>query len=165
MMSDLPGNVSKMVGAWKDADGKPSFAKVTLSVALNEESLAKRKRRVRGFATMNLVHNLTLLTAESLDIPNKKRLHFEGTNRGSVLGPVILDEFVEGEICKNRHNPEPPLDKFHSPCCLSGGCSTRERRRWRKDEEDGGKLNSKTAAAPTSSTFTHRRGRQSAPRT
>ena len=62
-------------------------------LALLESSLAKRKRRVRGIATLRQVHMLHILSADGLDLPSKSRKHQDGTSCGDLLGPIRLNDW------------------------------------------------------------------------
>ena len=83
---------------WKDTEGKNSFAQTTLSIMIQEESLKRRRKRVRGYATLNLHHTMYLLASAPLEMPAKARLHYSGTNIGNVISEVVLDEFSEAGV-------------------------------------------------------------------
>ena len=62
---------------------------------IQEESLTRRRKRVRGYATLNLRHSMYLLASAPLEMPTKARLHYSGSNAGNVISEVVLDEFTE----------------------------------------------------------------------
>ena len=62
---------------------------------IQEESLKRRRKRVRGYATLNLRHSMYLLASAPLEMPTKARLHYSGSNIGNVISEVVLDEFTE----------------------------------------------------------------------
>ena len=83
---------------WKDDEGKNSYAQTTLSIMIQEESLKKRRKRVRGYATLNLRHSMYMLASAPLEMPTKARLHYSGSNIGNAISEVVLDEFTEAGV-------------------------------------------------------------------
>lgn len=59
-------------------------------ITYTEESLAQRKERVKGVATLGQTEYMYLVSQKALTCPVKKRLHFTGTNQGDNIGQVSL---------------------------------------------------------------------------
>jgi hypothetical protein len=57
---------------------------------MQEESLAKRKEKVRGIASLHQVHMLHMVTKDPIDTPAKQKKHFAGTTKGDLLGPITM---------------------------------------------------------------------------
>ena len=71
-------------------DTKVPFFKKQLFVMLSEDCLKQRRARVRGAATLHQVEFLYACSREPLALPEKKRLHYDGTNKGDLVGVVAL---------------------------------------------------------------------------
>ena len=74
-------------------DTKVPFFKKQLFVMLSEDCLKQRRARVRGAATLHQVEFLYMLSREPLMLPEKKRIHYNGTNKGDLVGFVNLPEW------------------------------------------------------------------------
>ena len=72
---------------------KVPFFKKQLFVMLSEDCLKKRRARVRGAATLHQVEFLYMISREPLVLPEKKRIHYNGTNKGDLVGFVNLPEW------------------------------------------------------------------------
>jgi hypothetical protein len=72
---------------------KVPFFKKQLFVMLSEDCLKKRRARVRGAATLHQVEFLYMLSREPLVFPEKKRINYNGTNKGDLVGFVNLPEW------------------------------------------------------------------------
>ena len=74
-----------------DDDGKPiKKAQATLYLAKDEVSLRDRRDRDKG-AYLHQLEFVRIVTADPLaTLPEKPRLHFSGSNRGDLVGPVAL---------------------------------------------------------------------------
>ena len=59
-------------------------------ITYTEESLARRKERVKGVATLGQTEYMYLVSGKPIACPSKKRLHFLGTNKGDNIGQVAL---------------------------------------------------------------------------
>lgn len=75
----------------KQLCGKVS--KKQVMVAYSEESVAARKMRVRGVATVEQSECLSLMTSGQFAVPEKKRSHYQGSNRGNILAWVKLPKW------------------------------------------------------------------------
>lgn len=84
----LIGNANKLLAPIKDT--KVPFFKKQLFVMLNEECLKQRRARLKGTATLHQVEFLYALSREPLNMPERKRQHYDGTNKGDLLGWVAL---------------------------------------------------------------------------
>ena len=62
----------------------------TCSILYEEASLKARKQRVRGINTLRQIEFLHMSTKDAIMIPERSRKHYNGTNKGDVLGPVVL---------------------------------------------------------------------------
>ena len=87
-----------MLKVWKDDEGKNSYAQTTLSIMIQEESLKRRRKRVCGYATLNLRHSMYMLVSAPLEMSTKARLHYSGSNIGNAISEVVLDEFTEAGV-------------------------------------------------------------------
>lgn len=85
------GVQTRMANVVKQVCGRTCKKNVT--VAFSEESVAARKMRVRGVATVDQSEGLTLMTSSQFSVPEKKREHYQGSNRGSVLAWVKLPKW------------------------------------------------------------------------
>ena len=92
------GNYHKLVKPWKDTNNKATFCKATLNIILDEKAAALKKVRVKGFASLNLLHHVYVLTNTPIDLPSKPRKHYVGTNRGSNICDVKVPAWKEGEV-------------------------------------------------------------------
>lgn len=55
-----------------------------------EASLTKRRKKVRGTGSIQQLENMYMISPASLSLPERPRLHFQGTNLGNVIAPVSL---------------------------------------------------------------------------
>ena len=55
-----------------------------------EASLTKRRKKVRGTGSIQQLENMYMISPASLSLPERPRLHFQGTNLGNVIAPVAL---------------------------------------------------------------------------
>ena len=69
--------------------------KKVVTVAYSEESVTSRKMRVRGVATVEQSEGLTLFTSGQFSVPEKKREHYQGSNRGNLLAWVKLPNWEQ----------------------------------------------------------------------
>ena len=69
-------------------------------VFYDQKSLEARLDKVRGFLSLNQAEKFFFVTAKPLDLVERDRLHFEGTNRGNCLGPVALPPFCDKTVWK-----------------------------------------------------------------
>ena len=84
-----PGNAAKLLAPIKDA--KTPFFKKMLYVMLSEDCLKQRRARVKGMGTLHQVEYLHVVSREPLTtIPERKRKHYDGTNKGDLIGIVSL---------------------------------------------------------------------------
>lgn len=79
-----------------EEDNKPGFAHTVLQVAYTEESVARRKMKVRGMASIKQTEDIHVLSAGRLSLPERRRTHFGGTSSGDLLFGVVLPN-VEDE--------------------------------------------------------------------
>jgi len=76
-----------------NAKGKAKTMEKTvarLMLAYDEGSLSDRKERTRGFATVDQLETVYIVTKAGLQAEKRDRLKFQGTSAGSLLGPVVL---------------------------------------------------------------------------
>lgn len=82
------GNESKFLKVFADSEGKSlSKEKRTFYVMNTEESLRKRKSKIRGAAAVSCVEYLHVITGKGVTVPTKKLLHSQGTTQSDLLGP------------------------------------------------------------------------------
>ena len=111
-----PGNAKSLKRAWmhddnekndadddddmaeeEDGDGTktvPSYKSGGLLIHMEEESLRKRKKLVRGTACLRQTEGLHFVHAGALTLPERASKHYQGSNRGTMLGPVKLDDYA-----------------------------------------------------------------------
>jgi hypothetical protein len=53
-----------------------------------------RRRSVRRFTTINQVERLLVISLKTLQLQERPRLHFKGTNRGNSIGDLVADKDV-----------------------------------------------------------------------
>lgn len=74
-----------------DAEAKTAgVGKRKVYIVKSEESLRGRRVHTKGTASLQQVEEMHLLTASSLILPEREGKHYSGTNKGTVLGPVLL---------------------------------------------------------------------------
>ena len=57
-------------------------------IMFEQDGLEDRTERCRGFTALNQVERVYLITHDVLDLPLRDRLHWDGNNRGNMVGPV-----------------------------------------------------------------------------
>jgi len=67
-------------------------------LTFEEDALAKRLERVRGFTSMNLVERFYIVTKDTLDLVEHKREGFQGTNRGNSVGPIVVNQWTDDDV-------------------------------------------------------------------
>ena len=95
----LPGDIvgKQLVsgkGRWLQVSKYENLAKLTTHVLLSEDGLKERRSRVRGIGAIKQLTRLHAFMNADTVIPEKARVVFNGTNRGDVLGPVALENWV-----------------------------------------------------------------------
>lgn len=65
-------------------------------IFMDEQSMAARMSRVRGFKTMDQVEYMHMVTLSGLKVPDRKKEVYGGTNQGNVIGPVFMRPLAEG---------------------------------------------------------------------
>ncbi|CAL1151682.1 unnamed protein product [Cladocopium goreaui] len=73
-----------------DDDGKPTLTVDTISLQYTEESLAQRKRRIKGSFTLKQLETAYILANHRLKLPCRDRKHYPGTSAGDVISGVAL---------------------------------------------------------------------------
>ena len=83
------GNERLLMSAFK-AEGNKSIPHdpKRLYVCTGEESLASRRSKTRGFATLDQMEFVYAVTKEGLKVPERKRKLYEGSNHGNMYGPL-----------------------------------------------------------------------------
>jgi len=71
------------------------FEVKTIYCPATKKSLKGRKKFVRGFNTMNQMEICYIASKEEIDMAEKTRNKFEGTNYGNVVGPITLDSYEQ----------------------------------------------------------------------
>ena len=114
-----PGNFKALCGPWKnkaddetqetpkldmkdtmdgddDTDGEAEAAPVgstsikKVFVCKQEASLEARRKKARGTCTIQQVEHMYMVCASSLCLPERPRKHYDGTNLGNVISPVMM---------------------------------------------------------------------------
>lgn len=82
-----PGNDSSVNQCLVDTNGRAmNKVKQNFTLVYDEESLADRKEKVRGFVQQT--ENLNVYTLDGLQLQRTSRKHYSGTNLGSNIGPI-----------------------------------------------------------------------------
>ena len=71
-----------------EEEEKPGFVATEVQVAYTEASLAANRKRLRGTASIKQVETLHVLSCKRLQLPDRKRLHYDGTTAGNLLAGV-----------------------------------------------------------------------------
>ena len=78
-------------------DERPSLVCDTLQVAYTEESLATRKKRLRGTASLKQIEWAHILSCGRLSLPSRQRKFYSGSSSGDliqgVVKPTLSDEW------------------------------------------------------------------------
>jgi hypothetical protein len=72
---------------------KADFKHKTIYMHYDEKSLADRRERATGTAVFHQLQQMKLLTRWPLSMPTKKRKHYDGSNKGDLMGPVHLADW------------------------------------------------------------------------
>ena len=64
----------------------------TVNVLLDEKSLREKRKIVRGTNSLRQLEGMHVLTHGALTLPERDGKHYAGTNKGSVIGPVVLPD-------------------------------------------------------------------------
>jgi hypothetical protein len=88
------GNERMLMSAFK-GDGNKSIPHdpKRLYVCTSEKSLADRRSLTRGFATLDQMEFVYVVTKDGLKVPERKRKLFEGSNHGNTYGPLALKDW------------------------------------------------------------------------
>lgn len=68
-----------------------------LSLIFSEKSLRARSK-FGGFGSINQVEHLLQVSQAALKVPLRKRLYYEGTNRGETLGPINVQPWTDDNV-------------------------------------------------------------------
>ena len=91
------GNTTKFYEPLKNDKGKTdNLDKHMIYIIMDEQSMAARMSRVRGFKSMDQVEYLHMVTLGGLKVPDRKKEVYGGTNQGNVIGPVCMRPLAEG---------------------------------------------------------------------
>ena len=72
--------------------------KATKMLVFEEDSVTARLDRVRG--SIAQTETFTIIAADPIVFPAKKKLHFAGSARGAVIGPVSLPNYQDDAVFK-----------------------------------------------------------------
>ena len=93
------GNESLLMSGFKDPDGAAlARAKTTVSVIYSEDSLTSRLSLVRGHQTIHQTEKMHLVTSEPIRVAKKPRLHFDGSNKGEIIAPVVAVDWNDERV-------------------------------------------------------------------
>ena len=91
------GNQGKLLEPLRNTKGKTDHLdKNVAHVIMEETSLVNRMALVRGFKALDQVEYMYLVTASGLNVPERKREAYGGSNRGNVISQVALRPLNEG---------------------------------------------------------------------
>ena len=105
------GNQNKLLKWFTGPDGKwlPKSCQ-TMYLTTSQESEQAKRARCKGTATISQVEFLHLVTAQTLDVPEKDRLHFPGMSTlGDAIGPFDVPAGTEDFVWKVLHGDKPKL--------------------------------------------------------
>ena len=91
-------------GTNKDAPGRANLSEVCLH--MEEASLRKRRRLTRNTASLKQTESMYVLTSGALSLPERASLHYSGTNKGTVLGPIVMGD-LENDWSMTVKDTEP----------------------------------------------------------
>ena len=74
----------------EDCGNLPAMKIITLFHC--EKSLADRRQRCKGVASIQQVESMYLISSGQLSIPGRPRLHYAVSNLGNVIGPVVMQQ-------------------------------------------------------------------------
>ena len=94
MDNQKPGLIPKLTEFLK-VDGKKTFEKKVFTCVYTYDSVAARRLRVKGVATVCQTETLIVATAAPLVLPQKPHKHYHGQNTGSVISPIKLLPFQD----------------------------------------------------------------------
>ena len=97
------GNKQVLLSAFVDSEGaaiNKSTSPVT--ILLDEESVLSRLDVIKGFGTVEQEQHVYLVTKNPLNLYHRKRLHFHGSNRGSTLAMVVLPDWKEDSVWREK---------------------------------------------------------------
>ncbi len=90
------GNSHKLLSPFKEFAGLRGHVKKTVNLVYEEESVKARKERVKGVNAVSQQESMYLVSRTAYDVPERKRLIFEGTNRGNVMAFLRLPSWESG---------------------------------------------------------------------
>ena len=91
-------------GMKKEGPGKASVSEVCLH--MEESSLRKRRRLTRNTASLKQTESMYVLTSGALSLSERAGLHYSGTNKGTVLGPIVMGD-LENDWSMTVKDTEP----------------------------------------------------------
>eukprot|EP00959_Pyramimonas_sp_CCMP1952_P453168 9467791-Pyramimonas_sp.AAC.1 len=91
------GNKNTLLSAFTNDDGVAHAKKVRpILIHASEESISERyEGHLRSFTTIEQHENMYIVTKDNLELKEHDSLHFEGTNRGNMIGPVGLPSWKD----------------------------------------------------------------------
>ena len=88
-MALIQGNESLMMAGLSDSTGKAlPKSKRVLYIMYSEASIRERPKICRNTSGALQVEWMFLITSSSLTLPDKQRIHYDGTSNGEFLDPV-----------------------------------------------------------------------------
>ena len=106
------GNHAQLLGGFTDSQGKAvTKQKRPIHTFFDEESCKEQHERVRGFATINQMETVLVVSKEILKLNEHERLHVpNATNRGNMLGPLSRPTEAD-QWCEKRSKKKLILGK------------------------------------------------------
>ena len=83
------GNESSFPNIFVTEEGRLSFKKSQLTQFYSEQSIVERYKKLAG-TMVNQRDSLHIFGKQTLNMNGRKRKHYEGSNRGDMIGPVNL---------------------------------------------------------------------------
>jgi hypothetical protein len=74
---------------------KTSTSAQAVHVFIDEKSIRARRKKARGTVSLKQMETMHVITSGSLCLPERTGKHYSGTNKGTVLGPIVFGEIDE----------------------------------------------------------------------
>eukprot|EP00959_Pyramimonas_sp_CCMP1952_P296695 6206996-Pyramimonas_sp.AAC.1 len=79
----------------EDNDDAIAFNPRKVTIVKDEKSVRDRKSLTRGAASVKQTMTMAVVSTTTLPLPERQSLHYAGTNRGTVIGPIKLRNLSE----------------------------------------------------------------------
>ena len=103
-----PGNENTFLNMpfkGKDGNNLPKFNR-KLQLCYSEKALLKRLGRDRGVSTVKQIETMYMITGSKIQVPRREHVHYEGSNRGEMLGWINALQWNDETSAVWRVSPE-----------------------------------------------------------